>query len=429
MNSNTIRWSIIQALKRKNLSLATLINEYLHTLTDDKKIAYMMKLSRKLIECSSLSIYTEKPTGIEGITNYMCGEKLCFICNERRARVTRWKYYNWFLENMTLRRISINGVQKVVTASKYNKSFSSFPFKKIDYEVMRFSLTVPYNEEQMYRAKTVYFDELTSNLAALRRLKFWKENILGGEYGVKMERNWNGVYINICGIILVCSVKNIRNILHRELLLNWNRISIDPNHSRRSLNETERRHIMNDNELLTGTDIDTLDSRGAIYIKLETICKQCSKTRTRSHKESFTEDKFLKSLLEAIKYHFEPPFFNNDDKSFDLEMVANIRPLIAGRAMFKKFGCMVGELCLNSSQESQTENDGTDTGIDREARGKNEQKFYIVNPALMYNEKDRLIWSPTALEKRIEIQSVSIPQAVDYLSSIIKQSGRNSRPS
>ncbi len=422
-NHNVRRWSIIQSLKRKNLTLAEQIKDFMIELEPVKK-TYMKKLVKKLTACAGLSLYAEQPGSTVGITGHLCEDKLCFVCNSQRSRVTRRKYRTWFEANQVLFEVTPkNGLPKVVTSFQYQKHFEGASYTPVAYDVMHFTLTVPHTEERGFRGVKLYYDEFTNIMTAMRRLKFWKENILGGEYGFETERKTKGLHIHVHGLMFVRRFIGNRNYVHRELLMNWNRLSVDEDAPLRELTDEVKTAILAGNKTLTESDILQMDLRGATFMNLESI--HYFKNKRKIYITDFSDPNMMRGIMEAIKYHFEPAFFNKQDNQFDLQMVADIKPLIHGKALYKKFGCLVGETSLNINENMQVEYADAVEDFDPGTGEILNRDFYTVNPALMYADANNIVWSHAAVHRRRQIRARTTSEAVAMLATLIREAGKS----
>lgn len=428
-NHNVRRWNTIQVLKRKNLELSSQIMQALPTF-ESKKRPYMEKLSKHLGACSSLSLYAEDLSGkVTGITGHQCGDKLCFVCNSQRSKATRRKYLHFFSENPTLIEIiDKKGNTKVVTRLQYNRDYKGQSYSLVNYDVMHFTLTVPHSAEHGFRGQKLYYSEFTKCLTELRRLKFFKTMILGGEYGIETERKESGAHIHVHGLFFVRSAMQNRNHLHRHLLLNWNRLTIDEKAKRVEFNESDFVSIKKGNKLLTDDDCRKLDPRGATFIGLNNIYTY-NEAKEKVYSLNTTNKRFMKGVMEAIKYHFEPLFFDKENKTFDLQAIADIKPLIAGKPLYKKFGCLVGETYLNLSENIKQEFNealqSLDGDVDPGTGEIIERNYFIINPAFMYANDKQLIYSNAALQKRRQIKVNNSSKAIEQLTQLIKQAGKS----
>ncbi len=394
------------------------------TLEPEKKL-YMKKLTKKLTACAGLSLYAEQPGGTVGITGHLCGDKLCFVCNSQRSRVTRRKYRSWFEANPVLFEVTgSNGRSKVVTAFQYHKNYEGAHYQPVKYEVMHFTLTVPHTAENGYRGKQIYFDEFTRCMTELRRLKFWTDNVLGGEYGYETERKYAGVHIHVHGLMFVVAGLQNRNRLHRELLMNWNRLTVDSDNCRSVFSETDIAGIRKGNKLITEDDVNEMNPKGATIINLETIYTKNKETGLKERVKDFSDKGFMRGVMEAIKYHFEPSFFDKKENQFDLQMVADLKPLLHGKALYKKFGCLVGETALNINENIQVEYSDAVEDFDPGTGEILERDFYTVNPALMYADKDNITWSRAAVASRRQIKARTTSEAVSVLAGMIREACR-----
>lgn len=393
----------------------------MQTLEPQKKL-YMKKLRKKLTACAGLSLYAEQPSGTVGITGHLCGDKLCFVCNSQRSRVTRRKYRSWFEKNQVLFEVQTSKGSKVVTAFQYYKNYEGLNYSPVAYDVMHFTLTVAHTAGEGFRGKELYYDEFTDCMTALRRLKFWKENVLGGEYGFETERKTKGAHIHVHGLMFVRRFVGNRNYVHRELLKNWNRLTIEENNPRQFFSLETIEGIFKGNKTLTYSDLIDIDLRGATIINMDSIHYREGKKKI--YITDFSDPRMMRGIMEAIKYHFEPAFFDKSENQFDLQMVADIKPLIHGKALYKKFGCLVGETSLNINEDLNVEYAQAVDDFDPETGELINREFFTVNPALMYASDTNLTWSTAALNKRRPIKANNTTEAVKILSHMIRAAGK-----
>lgn len=392
-------------------------------LEPEKKL-YMKKLTKKLTACAGLSLYAEQPGGTVGITGHLCGDKLCFVCNSQRSRVTRRKYRSWFEANQVLFEVTtVKGIPKVVTAYQLQKYFEGASYTPVTYDVMHFTLTVAHTKGEGFRGKQLYYDEFTKCMTDLRRLKFWKDNVLGGEYGFETERKNNGAHIHVHGLMFVRRFRGNRNFVHRELLKNWNRLTIDETRQNQQFTNVIIEGIFKGNSSLTYSDLNDIDLRGATIINMDSI--HYFENKKKVYITDFSDPRMMKGIMEAIKYHFEPAFFDKKENQFDLQAVADIKPLIHGKALYKKFGCLVGETSLNINENIAVEYADAVEDIDPGTGEILERDFYTVNPALMYASNTNITWSHAAITRRRQIKARSTHEAVAILATMIRQAGKS----
>jgi len=428
-NHNARRWNIISSLSRKNLTLSGQIKKYAEASPDPEKSHYMKKLSNKIAACASMSLMAEsKEKGTEGITAYYCSDKICYVCNSQRRRSTVRKYVSWFEQNETMLEISVKSGTKVVTRNQYQKTYKHLPvLASVSYDIMHLVLTVPHTLERGWRGSQLYYDGIQQAFKQMRRLQFWKDMVLGGEYGIETERKANGNHIHLHILVFVRSGRQNRNQLHREIFTNWNRLSIDPGNTRKPFSDYERAQMKKGNALLTDADLALMDPRGATILSLESIFIKNPVTGEKERGIKWGDKNFIKAVMEAIKYHFEPLFFNKTNKEIDLDMIADLKPILHGRALYEKFGCLRGESCLNLSADIESEYSEVSEDIDTDTGELLNREHYIVNPRFMFGDDEKITWSRRALDTRQKLRVNSTREAVQQLSNLIKVSGKTGK--
>lgn len=300
------------------------IHEYLEyhgdTLTSEQ-IEALLNLRHSLSSCCNTSLLREhKSNGAtEYITSFMCGHKLCPVCNAQRSKNLRRKFRAFYEKNPEMMK---------------------------RYDHMHLTLTVPHHHESS-RYPRFYASQLMKDFNLMRKRSFWKKQVYAGEFSVEVTRNESGLHIHIHALLLVKKGTQNRNILQRDILLAWNRITAGAG-TRQILNEEEQLAIRKGNALLTEKDVAQLDPSGATFIGLETLyissktpkkgyryCEHSGLWKKRVHPSD--GEFFLNGILECLKYHFEPLALKKDG-SLDMDLVVEILPAIKGQPLYRKFG-------------------------------------------------------------------------------------------
>ncbi len=177
---------------------------------------------------------------------------------------------------------------------------------------------------------------------------------------------------------------------------------------------------------------------GGTLLTLETIFSWNSDRTDKVRAKEFGSEQMLFAVMEAISYHFEPHAFDKDSGEYDLALLSELMPVVYGKALYKKFGCLHGEKSLNinySSDQEQLQEDLKDTA-DIEDKDSvyhvNEEtgelvqvrRFFVGNPAWMNHYGDtnadvRISISHKYRERIRYLQSQSLPAAMDYLIQMI----------
>jgi len=290
----------------------------------------LSKLRRSLNECCNHTLLREHKDGSkEFIGAHTCKHKICPVCNAKRCRDIRKRYISLFKKDPTL---------------------------LTNYDFFHLTLTVPHNE-QGYRGKNFYADELIKDFNQMRRLKFWKKMVYAGEFGVEVTRNENGLHIHIHALLLVYKSRQNRNELHKKVLIAWNKQTSGTG-NRDFLSEEQVAAICKSNNGITSLTARSLRPDGATMIGLESLYTSskepkpgyiyCARTGQykRYIKPSHGLDSMMFGILECIKYHFEPMSLKKDG-NLDVELLCEILPNIKNKKMYQRFGAFYGG-CKNA---------------------------------------------------------------------------------
>lgn len=430
-NFNGKRANQIAALKRKNITLVKEIKQYIKEQekpTD--QVEHLDRLVKDASRCSNYSLYGTSFTGdIKYFAGMMCGNKGCFVCNYARQKRTRRRYLNWFKQNKELLLIRRNGVNKYATNDRFKAYFKNRGWqiiKHIGYDVMHLTLTVPHYADTGFCGDQYYYAKIADMFHHLRNeCPQWQTLVPGGEYGIETAKSNNGLHIHIHSLLFVRQLKRNRNRLHRLILKEWNKRTVNSYSSRTSFDESTIELIKKSNSMLTTEDVLEMNPQGTTMINLETIYSLQDGEKVRS--KEFASDAMMRGVLEAIKYHFAPLAFDKENKTFDLGLMSEILPVIYRRQLYRKFGCLHGEKALNLKEDadSMAEDYQEVTELFDENTGEvlQEYNFFIVNPAYVYTnpEKDyQIILSGEAKRRMKKLNASSVRQAIDVMGQMVK---------
>lgn len=294
------------------------------------------KLSKRINACASFSLYGQNAENQVNIISTMtCGDKLCPICNYLKQKTIRRKYMAFFNKegNDKLAVVNERGKEKFLFCGE--NDIEKDCCERIPYEMMTFTLTVPHSNGK-YKGQRFYFRKIINDFNLLR--KRWTKYILGGEYGVEVTKNeLNEYHIHIHGILLVDSrFIHSRNYVHRNILLEWNKITAHNSHNKNKLNE---KVFFKSNSMLKPKDLEKMNPQGAIMIEVRTIAGK--------------GESLINGIVEAISYHFKPNLFDikdlfgNSTGFYDLFSLLEITRETRGLRMISRFGCLYGVSSLN----------------------------------------------------------------------------------
>lgn len=294
------------------------------------------KLSKRINACASFSLYGKSiENQVNIISTMTCGDKLCPICNYLKQKAIRRKYMAFFnKEGNDKLAVEVEGKKEKFLFCGEN-DIEQHCGETIPYEMMTFTLTVPHSNGR-YKGQRFYFRKIINDFNLLR--KRWTKYILGGEYGVEVTKNeLNEYHIHIHGILLVDSrFIHSRNYVHRNILLEWNKITAHNSHNKNKLNE---KVFFKSNSMLKPKDLEKMNPQGAIMIEVRTIAGK--------------GEHLINGIVEAISYHFKPNLFDikdlfgNSTGFYDLFSLLEITRETRGLRMISRFGCLYGVSSLN----------------------------------------------------------------------------------
>ena len=464
---NIIRSNKISTLKRKNYKLSSDLRSWMATQTfKDGQDKYLYRLDRDISRCATTSLYRQDiiTKQYEYMASHTCDNKNCNVCNYNRQKRIRRKYWNWFKDNKELvEYVNVSSKKKmlkVTTKKRWTDLFESdkkyLQTRLVEYDLMSLTLTVPHQNNLGFQGQKHYFDKIQKLFWLMRKNDEWLELVYGGEYGIEVTRGGlhkkklkngkqkhqlpseytsddNGLHIHIHGLLMVKRCWQSRNLLHKFILKEWNKLTVDDNSSREAFSLLEIEAIKKGNKSLTDLDIQSMNPHGATFISLANIFVIDKKTKAKTY--DFNSDAMLMAVMETISYHFEPQCFDKEDKSFDFPLLADVLPHIYGRALYKKFGCLHGEKPLNIKYSSKQEEllddlsnaiecDNQNILVDEETGEIIASKtYFICNPAYVYHFGEgvdmTMILSNKARDKTVNISADNLPRALDQMLDIV----------
>jgi len=405
------------------------LDTYLDTLPEETPgHVHLSRLRKDASRCANYSLYgtNQADRDITYFASVMCGNKTCFVCNFARQKRVRRKYFKWFAENSTVLEIKKGKGRKVITKSRL-EAYEAKGYTYVcdhSYDIMHLTLTVPHYSNG-FNGDQFYFQKLADMFHDMRNeCPQWSELIYGGEYGIETTRNENGLHIHIHSLLFVRQTTQNRNRVHKMILGEWNRRTINLDSKRSELSLTAKDGLKRSNKLIDDEFVNRIDPRGTTMINLETIYSYKDGIKQRT--TEFNSKEMLYAIMESIKYHFEPLAFDKQEKTFDLDLMAEVGPVIYRKQLYKKFGCLHGEKALNLKEEDILQEDFEDSAalIDEET-GEiiPEYEFFVCSPAYIYHspeDENKLVLSRNAKKKMQKIQAFSVSQAVGRLGEMVQ---------
>lgn len=364
---NRKRGNKISSYARMNVKTYKELDAYLMQMNaDNPAFDYVINLRSNLQNCCQHTLVREhlEPKTYEFIAAHTCKHKMCHVCNAERSRVLRRKYARY------------------IDANEFVDRKTGEVFTRDDFDFMHLTLTVPHGIDG-YRGKRWYSDELVKEFNYMRKMDFWKYFVFAGEFGVEVTKKENGLHIHIHALLVVHKSEQNRNLLHREILTTWNRLTA--NGQFEPLPNERLEAIKKGNKQLTATDLMSLNANGSTMVSLESLfVYNATKThgtdrwnselgKWKHYVDVNDKTQLISGILECIKYHFEPLCMNKADGSYDFYLMCEILPAIKGKPLYRKFGNFHGVKELNIIDNSNPE-----TVIDDMAETANDEVLHPV---------------------------------------------------
>ncbi|HVA97453.1 MAG TPA: protein rep [Bacteroidia bacterium] len=351
---NLIRARKIGEKSRQNDMFSNDIIHYIktHTNIEEKKEADLFRFMRNINSCSRLGLFGQTADENTFIAAHTCKHKLCAVCNWRRSEIVRMKYFTFLKEDVLIKKTIKKGIEKIDKIEQ----------KDIDF--MHLTLTVPH-KKGLFKGEKWYAHKLIEYYNSMRKEDFWKENVVGGEYGVELTKGKEGLHIHIHSLLLVKKSNKNRNKLHKNILIYWNKVTSEKG-DKSTITEKRKDAILKGNELLKKSDLKKIKGTGSTIIGLNLLFVYSKKPlsdkdiwieniKMYKHYINYKEGKLMRgAIMECIKYHFEPVAILDESGHLNVEFVAEVLPLIYGKPLYRKFGFLHGIKQLNVNYKEQT---------------------------------------------------------------------------
>ena len=453
--NNRRSWTLSK-LKRKNYKLTKEMNHYIATtgLTEDQETRFL-KLKKDVGNCSNAAIYRESLS--DGHVTYIgaatCKNKLCFVCNWARQKNIRRKYMAWFKTNQTIVELHRNDngkmLLKYTTEARYaaNK-YPLWQFEaRLEYDLMHLTLTVPHHAKTGFNGDLYFFEKITALFNRMRKeCDVWKYLVLGGEYGIETTKKENGMYpyetdvkhnghhIHIHSLLLVRRERQSRNKLHKAILEYWNKVTIDQNSVRRELAPSVIESIIKSNRLIDLEYAKKLNPRGTTFINIQNIFT-FNEAGEKERSAKWNSKEMMVAVMETISYHFDPFAFDKESQKFDLKLMAELAPVLYGKRLYDKFGCLYGEKSLNVTDDTNLAEEFDEVVsefVDQETGEIHSaaNKFWLANPLYVQHRHDNnfnIELTPETRRRAIQLEAQTTKQAVKKMADMMSEQFRKRR--
>ena len=438
-NYNGRKSNIISVLKRKNMRLAQSIIDMDKRHLTSEQADMLMKLANNVRRCACPSLYGQsidsKQTRYVG--SVRCDSKNCFVCNYARQKSVRRKYWAWFSGNRQVVAVKPGKRVKYVTKAQYEAKFSDCKVLAMpEYDLMHLTLTVPHFAGTGFRGEKYYFETLAKLYDRLRnKCDYFHDHVLGGEYGIECSHPEN-LHIHIHSLLMVKRERQSRNKLHYELLREWNRITVNPEVKRNKIALRDYDSVKAGNTLIDDDYVRALDPKGATIIGLETIFTTNPETGQKVRSFEWNNKAMLRAVMETISYHFSPTAFEKENRTFNLDMLAELQPVLYRKQLYRKFGCLHGEKSLNVRLDAAEDEDEFDRQIYvDEANGDvvdtetgevidKVEQFFVSSPAYVYHDPGadyKIYMSREGKQKRQWMEARTTGAAVAELRRMVRE--------
>nr|MBX2841479.1 protein rep [Flammeovirgaceae bacterium] len=263
--------------------------------------------------------------------------RLDFVWNFRKSQLVRNRYFNFLQHAMD---------QDNNLLHKH-------------YIPVHLVLTVPHGAGK-FKGKDFYARELIETFTKLRKMRFFKQFIYAGEFGVEVKRGkkGNGLHIHIHSFLLQYPEFRV-NEVRKAFNEHWNK--------------------------LTG---NSTSYSGISFETLYTVQHLPDGSKKKHYVKPGKSDlsHFTAGVLECIKYHFKPDCLEIEKGGkYDIELIKDILKNTKGLRMYNRIGQFYNEkaLCFNHLQNEEL-NDENINGDAAKAESK------VVNPFnyQMANDED-----------------------------------------
>lgn len=336
---NLVRSSRIRRERIENIRLAKAMRPAVGRLEvlvprskrDPEPVDLFARLHKKLCQCGKKGIARRTTSGDKYLLPMTCKSRICYICNSERSRLYRRKWKKYLLE--------------------------THPELLCAYDPMHLTLTVPHKEGKFHGLEH-YSRLLKQKFNKLRQGKMWKQYVKGGKMATEFTRNGeNGLHIHIHALLFIHKSQGNRNALHKIILKEWNKLTMDPAQGRENFTDEQIDSICRGNSFIKFDWVkENLNPNGATMIGLENLYRLTSKPgkfsrpagngKFKTYVSPFIKsgvieniDEVMHGVMEVMKYHFEPISLKKEDGTFNLELIAAVLPTLRNQRLSEAFGC------------------------------------------------------------------------------------------
>lgn len=239
---------------------------------------------------------------------------------------------------------SMNQKMKAETLRSNVRQYFEQPWNKpllTRYNAMSVVLTLPH-DVRGFKGEEHYYKKFNALQNRLYKSDIWKKWVVGGFRAIETTKGENGRHIHSHNFCLVTPGHQNRNQFALDLLLEWNKLTVDDNRVNEWSSERleairkgplQAYSLDRQNEL-----ISMLDPRGSTFVGVENLYYKLKKDGPKIYVKKGDVKQFERAIMEIIKYNFKPADFKNDEGEFDPAGAVDWMVSVKHQRLFDKFG-------------------------------------------------------------------------------------------
>jgi hypothetical protein len=308
--------------------------------------------------------------GVQLMAHWYSRHKICPVWNMRKSQIIRKKYRE-FLENYSV-AADENGIQELLIKSH-------IPVHMV--------LTLPHSGGE-FQGQRFYARKLLQYFHEMRRCKFFKDGIFGGEYGLEIKKSaTNGLHIHLHSFCFLkrdgdnkTCVNAFRDLLskkweqltgakfcHFETLYYYKR---DPDNAKSWIMEHSRKRNKDgvyDYEYENNIEI-VQDSTGEWVRRFPKFVRKKHYITAESTIEEYTS-----GVMECIKYHFKMDDYKDGAGEWDVPLIMDILNNSVNLRFYSRYGgfLKIPDLNFNTTAKEDPTDEEICDQMDEDNEGEN----------------------------------------------------------
>jgi hypothetical protein len=239
---------------------------------------------------------------------------------------------------------SMNQKMKAETLRSNVRKYFEKPCNKTlltRYNAMSVVLTLPH-DVRGFKGEEHYYKKFNALQNRLYKSDIWKKWVVGGFRAIETTKGENGRHIHSHNFCLITPGHQNRNQFALDLLLEWNKLSVDENRvdewTTERLIAIRKGPLKNYNEDDQNEIISLLDPRGSTFVGVENLYYRLKKEGPKIYVKKGDVKQFERAIMEIIKYNFKPADFKNDEGEFCPSGAVDWMVSVKHQRLFDKFG-------------------------------------------------------------------------------------------